>query len=70
MINTALNFNIQQKTNGRKIIVEMDIDKFEKLAADLGFFQPEFIKSVDRAEREIIQKKTKRLRSLKDLQNL
>ena len=70
MINTTLNFNIRQETNGRKVVVEMDIDKFEKLAADLGFFQPEFLKSVDRAEREIVQKKTKRLRGLKDLWNL
>lgn len=70
MINTTLNFNIQQKTNSRKIIVEMDIDKFEKLAAGLGFFQSEFLKSVARAEREIVQKKTRGLRSLKDLRNL
>lgn len=49
-----------------KVRVELDAERFERLAADLGFFSSEFVASVDRAEREITEGKTKRLRSLKD----
>jgi len=67
MPTTTLDFNIKQKTNGRRIIVEMDAERFERMASDFGFFRPEFLESLDRAEQEISQKKIKRLRSLKDL---
>ncbi|MEK7541599.1 MAG: hypothetical protein AAB533_01995 [Patescibacteria group bacterium] len=51
----------------RRVRVELDAERFERLAADLGFFTPQFIASIDRAEKEIAEGKTKRLRSLKDL---
>ena len=50
--------------------MELDAERFERLAAGLGFFNFEFVASIDRAEEEIAQKKTKRLRSLKDLRRV
>ena len=50
-----------------KIRVELDAERFERLAAGLGFFASDFVASVDRAEEEIAGKKAKRLRSLKNL---
>ena len=60
-----LNLTIKHRAErSRKIVVEMDADRFEKLAANLGLFNPDFLKSLERAEREISQGKTKRLHSL------
>lgn len=54
----------------RKVRVEFDAERFERLAAGLGFFSSQFVASVDRAEKEIAEGKTKRLRSLKDLRSI
>jgi hypothetical protein len=59
--------NSTQKHQYNRIIVEMDADRFERVASALGFFNPEFLVSVDRAEREIKAGKVRRLVSLKDL---
>lgn len=53
-----------------KVRVELDAERFERLAAGLGFFTSEFIASVDRAEREIAEGRTRRLRRLKDLRRV
>lgn len=53
-----------------KVRVELDAEQFERLAAGLGFFNPEFVASIDRAEQEIAERKIKRLRSLKDLRRV
>jgi len=45
----------------------MDADKLEKLAANFGFFSPEFLKSIERAERDYRTGKIKKIKSLKDL---
>ena len=62
----SLEFTITQKSP-KKVTIEFDADKFEKLAATFGFFNPEFLKSLDRAEQDIKAGRVKRLRSLKDL---
>jgi len=51
----------------KKILVEMDIEKFERLAADLGFFNPEFLKSLSRAEKDYRAGRFKKVKSLKEL---
>ena len=51
----------------RKFIVEIDLNKLEKLAATLGLFNPDFLKSLDQAERECRAGKIKKIKSLKDL---
>ena len=64
----SLTITIKPKTNrSRKILVEMDAEKFERLAANLGLFSPEFIKSLDRAEKDYKAGRTKKIKSLKEL---
>jgi len=53
--------------NRKKARVEVDADKFERLAGVLGLFSPEFLTSVARSEEEIKTGKTRVLRSLKSL---
>lgn len=47
--------------------IEMNVDRFERVAAALGMFNPEFLASLERSEKEIRAGKLKRLHSLKDL---
>lgn len=51
----------------RKFSVEMDADKLESLAASFGLFNPDFIKSLNRAEREYRSGKYKKTKGLKEL---
>lgn len=51
----------------RRIIVEMDANRFERLAADLGLFKAEFLKSVEQAEKDYRAGKVKKISSLKEL---
>ena len=65
---SSLTVTIKPQTNhGKKFLVEMDFDKFERLASGLGFFSPEFINSLIRAEKDI---KTGRIRKIKSLKEL
>ncbi|MDO8436400.1 MAG: hypothetical protein Q7S82_03430 [bacterium] len=54
-------------THPRKILVEMDVNKFERLAANLGLFSPEFLKSLDQAEKDYETGKIRKIKSLKEL---
>jgi len=58
---------IEQKPSSQKIRIEIDRVQFERLASSLGLFNKEFLESLEHAEREIAQRKTKPLRSLRDL---
>ena len=51
----------------RKIRVEIDTEKFERLAASLGLFGPAFLKSLERAEQDYRKKKLRRISSLREL---
>lgn len=64
----SLNITIQSiPKHPKKILVEMDADKFEKLAAGLGLFSPDFIDSLARAENDYKNKKYRKVGTLKDL---
>ncbi len=69
MANSSLTINIRPKSvkTSEKVIIEMDVNRFERLAADFGFFNRELLESLERAERQVSQKKIKRLHSLRDL---
>ncbi len=58
----------QSEVRRGNIHVEMDLYKFEKMASLFGFFNPEFLKSIERAEEEYKQGKVKKIASLKDLE--
>lgn len=64
----SLNMTINpRQNNGKKITIELDADRFEKLAADFGFFSDEFLKSIDRAEKDYETNRFKKIKSLKQL---
>ncbi len=62
----SLEITIKQK-GPRKVTIEFDADKFEKLAAVFGFLNPELIKRLDKAERDVKAGKIRKINSLKDL---
>lgn len=47
--------------------MEFDAGKFERLAAVLGMFNPDFLKSVARAEKDYKAGRVIKFKSLKDL---
>jgi hypothetical protein len=58
---------VERKPKSKSVIVEIDIDKLERLAASLGLLSSSFLASISRSEKEIGLGKTKRLRSLREL---
>ena len=62
-----LNLTIKEGRTKFRKIVEFDIGQFERLAAAFGMFNPDFLKSLARAEKDIKAGRIKKLRSLKDL---
>ena len=63
----SLNITIKQGKNRSKKMVEFDVDEFEKLAALFGMFNPDFLKSVARAEKDYKEGRVIKFKSLKDL---
>jgi hypothetical protein len=58
---------VERKPKSRRVAIEIDADGLERLAASLGLFSSNFLKSLSRSESEIALGKTKRLRRLRDL---
>ena len=58
---------VERKPKSKRIIVEVDAAKLERLAASLGLLSRSFLDSVSRSEEEIALGKTKRLRKLREL---
>jgi len=46
---SSLELTIKKRNN--RVLVEMNADRFERLAAEFGFFGKEFLKSLERAEK-------------------
>jgi len=65
----SLTITIKPYKKEKKIIIEMDLDKFERLAASLGFFNREFLKSLRKAERDYKAGRIKKIKSLKELRS-
>ena len=66
MVSLAITIKPAEKA-GRKVLVEMDAGKFERLAANLGFFNPDFLKSLDRSEKDYRAGRFCKIKSLKEL---
>ncbi|KKP33055.1 MAG: hypothetical protein A2312_01350 [Candidatus Staskawiczbacteria bacterium RIFOXYB2_FULL_32_9] len=62
-----LNITITQGKNIHKKMVEFDVDQLERLAAALGMFNPDFLKRLDKAEKDIKAGRIRKINSLKDL---
>ena len=63
----TLELTIKKKNN--RVIVEMDADRFEKLATDFGLFSQDFVESLRRAERDVKAGRLTRISSLKDVRD-
>ena len=55
------------KKRNHRVLVEMDADQFEKLAADFGFFSKDFLTSLERAEKDVKAGRIRKVKSLKQL---
>lgn len=64
---TYLKTKIHQNTKSKTLLLEMDADKLERLAANFGFFNPDFLKSIERSELNYAEGRFKKVRSLKEL---
>lgn len=64
---SSLAITIKPNVGRKKILVELDVDKFERLAANLGFFSADFLKSLDKAEKDYRTGRVKKISSLKEL---
>jgi len=63
-----MNITIKNGKNRRqKATIKLDADKFEKLAALFGMFNPDFLKSLARAEKDIKAGRVREIKSLKEL---
>jgi hypothetical protein len=60
---------IKARNGSRKVLVEIDANRFERLAANLGFFSQDFLKSLDRAEQDYTAGRIRKVRSLKNLRS-
>jgi len=58
-----------KKASSGKFRVEMDIDKFERLADALGLYNPEFLKALERSEKDYREGRYRKVNSLKDLRS-
>ncbi|MFQ6049879.1 MAG: hypothetical protein ACE5J0_02460 [Candidatus Paceibacterales bacterium] len=67
MVDKASNLKITIKPKTKKFLVEIDAERLERLAAGLGLFSPDFLKSLDRAEKDYKAGRTRKIKSLKDL---
>lgn len=52
----------------KKFLVEIDAQKLEKLAADFGLFNPDFLKSIEMAEKDYRAGRFKKIKSLKEIE--
>jgi len=63
----SLELRIKKRNN--RVLVEMDAERFEKLAADFGFFSEDFLKSLERAEKDAKAGRVRKIKSLRELRN-
>lgn len=63
----SLAITIKPLFKNKKIRIEMDAEKFERFAASLGLFRSNFLRSLDKAEKDYSEGKVKKIRSFKDL---
>jgi len=51
----------------RKVLIELDAQKLEKLAANFGFFSEDFLESLEEAENDCKAGRIKKIKSLRAL---
>ena len=67
-MDNSLKLKINQSVQSNDtLVVELDKIRFERLAASFGFFNPDFLESLDRAEDDYKKGRVRSIKSLKDL---
>lgn len=54
-------------TKDKTFRIEMNASRFERIAAGFGFFNPEFLKSIKRAETDVRAGRVRIIKSFADL---
>lgn len=67
MSNIAI--KISPSSKGKKLLVEIDANKLERLASNLGLYNPDFIKSIELAERDFLAGRSRTLISLRKMRS-
>ncbi len=62
----TLAVTLKPKTQ-KKILVELDAEKFERLAAHLGLFNSDFLKSLEKAETDFRAGRIRKISSLRQV---
>ncbi len=62
---SSLELTIKKRNN--RVLVEMNADRFERLAAEFGFFGKEFLNSLERAQKDVKAGRIRKVQSLKQL---
>ena len=63
----SLAITIKPKSSSR-FVVELNLDRLERLAAGLGFFGADYKKSLARAERDFKESRIQKIKSLAELE--
>lgn len=63
----AINIIQEPQRKTRKILLEINAEKFERLAASFGLFNPDFIASLEKAENDYKHGRVKKIKSLREL---
>ena len=58
---------VKKARHPKKIFIEVDAYRLERLADALGFYNVDFLNSLERAENDVRHGRLTRLRTLKDL---
>ena len=64
----SLSLTIKEGRNKSHKMVEFDVREFEKLAALFGMFNPDFIKRLNKSEKDIKAGRIRKINSLADLE--
>jgi len=62
-----MRMRISKKEGSRTVSVNFDANRFERVAADFGLFNKDFLESIDRAERDIRAGRVKEISDLREL---
>ena len=69
MVSLKVKIKSRATYSSRKFQIEVDADRFEKLAADFGLFNPAFLRSLETADRDHKAGRVKKLKSLRQLRS-
>ena len=57
---------LDKPDSGRKTRIELDLNRWEKLADIFGFYRPEFLKTLNKSLRESKAGRVRKVKSLRD----